>query len=39
MDPKDIFNIPLSLILRKVKAANEFSESKEKMNQSSFIYG
>ena len=32
MDPKDIFNMPLSLILRKVKAAYEFSESKEKIN-------
>ena len=37
MDPKDIFNIPLSLILRKVKAAYEFSESTEKMNHLLFM--
>ena len=30
--------IPLSLILRKVKAAYEFSESKEKINHTLFIY-
>ena len=29
--------IPLSLILRKVKAAYEFSESKEKINHSLFM--
>ena len=30
--------IPLSLILRKAKAAYEFSESKEKINHLSFTY-